>query len=409
MKKVKDIVFGSLNISLSIIVLFASFMVLVPKVEASSKEPNTIAEYRQELNNLKAKKKRIENEKKLTQQEINEKNLAINKAHQNIEESEAKIEEAKIEIEASQTEILKYEEKTKELMKYNQVVKGENAYLNFVNDASSLTELIMRLDAINLIAEYNKDQLNTLEDLINELEKKQVDLKNYEKQLSKDIDSFTARIDELDSSLLAFDDDRMDLEEEIKAIEEKIEMYKNAGCGENEALDVCLAKGGTNKTFMKPVTKGYITSLFGYRNVSGQSSNHSGIDIGVAEGTTVYSMINGVVAFTVKKASCGGNKVYIEGIVNGQKYTVVFLHLLSINVKAGDVVTTQTVVGKSGGRSTATRYGGYDRCTTGAHLHVSVSKGYWKNDATYRANLINPPGFPKTKGAWFYSRTQWFD
>ncbi len=409
MKKVKDIVFGSLNISLSIIVLFASFMVLVPKVEASSKEPNTIAEYRQELNNLKAKKKRIENEKKLTQQEINEKNLAINKAHQNIEESEAKIEEAKIEIEASQTEILKYEEKTKELMKYNQVVKGENAYLNFVNDASSLTELIMRLDAINLIAEYNKDQLNTLEDLINELEKKQVDLKNYEKQLNKDIDSFTARIDELDSSLLAFDDDRMDLEEEIKAIEEKIEMYKNAGCGENEALDVCLAKGGTNKTFMKPVTKGYITSLFGYRNVSGQSSNHSGIDIGVAEGTTVYSMINGVVAFTVKKASCGGNKVYIEGIVNGQKYTVVFLHLLSINVKAGDVVTTQTVVGKSGGRSTATRYGGYDRCTTGAHLHVSVSKGYWKNDATYRANLINPPGFPKTKGAWFYSRTQWFD
>ncbi len=409
MKRIKTITFDSINILLIIFTLIASFSIKPAYVEAATKEPNTIAEYRQVLSDLKARKKKIENQKALTEQEIKAKNNAINKAHDDIEDSESKIEEAKQEIVNTQSEIEKYEEQTKELMKYNQIVKGENIYLNFVNDASSLTELIMRLDAIKLIAEYNKNKLDTLETLISDLEQKQVDLKNYEKQLNQKIEDFTNRISELDSSLLAFDDDRMDLQEEIKAVEEKIEMYKAQGCGENEALDVCLAKGGTNTTFLKPVSKGYITSLFGYRNVSGQSSNHSGVDIGVAEGTTVYSMINGIVAFTVSRSSCGGNKVYIEGIVNGQKYTVVFLHLLSISVKAGDVVTTQTVVGKSGGRSTAKKYGGYDTCTTGAHLHVSVSRGYFKNDATYRANLIDPPGFPKTKGAWFYSRTQWFD
>lgn len=77
-------------------------------------------------------------------------------------------------------------------------------------------------------------------------------------------------------------------------------------------------------------------------------------------------------------------------------------------VSVGDTVTVNDVIALSGGYSTAKKNGGYDTCTTGAHLHFGVSVGAYTTWAKYTANLIEPPGFPG-KGSWFYSRTQWFD
>ncbi len=419
-----------------------------PLVVNASSEPNTIAEYKKALDELKAKKNKVDNEKKLTQQEIQAKNNAINNAHKQIEESEAKITEAKNDITANEAKIKEYETQTKELMSFYQVMDGENIYLKFIADASSMTDMIMRADAISKITGYNQTKLEELDKLIGDLQQKQVDLKNYEKELNNNITEFEKKIDELDSNLLAFDEDRVSIDEDIEMVTQKLKYLQSLGCGDNETLQTCqdnnfkkqhncnlnesmdacykkieaeskknsgsskdyIPYAVANTTFYKPVSKGRISSDFGYRSVSGQSSNHSGIDIALTEGTPVYSMINGVVSIITRKSSCGGNKVYVEGTVNGQKYTVVYLHLLSIdsNIKVGTYVTYNTILGKSGGGSTAKRNGGYDTCTTGAHLHVSVSKGYYVNDAKYRANLIRPPGFPK-KGAWFYSRTQWFD
>ena len=104
---------------------------------------------------------------------------------------------------------------------------------------------------------------------------------------------------------------------------------------------------------------------------------------------------------------CGGYQVYIESVVDGKVYVMLYAHLLSYNVKLYQSVTNQTIIGYSGGYSTSAKYGGYDTCTFGAHLHYSVSEGNWTNWATFYKKLINPPGFPG-KGVRFYSRTQWF-
>ena len=96
--------------------------------------------------------------------------------------------------------------------------------------------------------------------------------------------------------------------------------------------------------------------------------------------------------------------IYVQHSVNGKKYTTVYMHLKSFNVDVGDTVFLATVIAYSGGGVSTM---GYDRCTTGAHLHISVSKGYYTSYANYVANLINPPGYPG-KGAYFNSRTQWF-
>lgn len=390
-------------------VLIVSCIVLEPMAaNAASKadQATTLAELRKFLKEQQAKKNKAESDKKQTQEQINNSKNEIYTSQKNIEDSEAKISEAKSNIVKTEEKIKELEAKTEEVMQYYQIMNGENIYLEFISNAKSMTELIMNIDAIEQVAKTNKEQLTELETMIDNLQKEQVDLKNYEKELEKNISDLESKIEKYNSNIQIYEDDWVSAEEEIESIKNAIKVYEEMGCKENEKFDVCASKT-TNNTFLKPVSKGLITSNFGYRKVSGQSSYHSGIDIGLSEGTKVYSMVSGTVVNIVNKSECGGNKVYINAIVKGQKYVVVYLHLLRIDVKLGQAVTTQTQVGLSGGTSTAKKNGGYDRCTTGGHLHVSVSKGFYINDTKYRANLINPPGFP-SKGGWFYSRTQWF-
>ena len=190
------------------------------------------------------------------------------------------------------------------------------------------------------------------------------------------------------------------------------------GCEEDQDLDVCASINGS-AIWYKPLNKGRISSIFGVRTdpFTGKKKVHKAVDIaGNSEGTSVYSVGNGIVVATVdakakynrgEGKTCGGNQVYIQVLIGGEKYTVQYAHLLTVDVKVGDVVNVNTVIGKQGGGSQTRRW---ESCSTGSHLHFGVVEGYVKTKymATYfNNNAIVPPGFPN-KGAWFYSRTQWF-
>ena len=157
-----------------------------------------------------------------------------------------------------------------------------------------------------------------------------------------------------------------------------------------------------NDGWLKPLNSGVITSEIGSR----WGSYHNALDIGGnAEGTPVYAAAAGVVSGMIYKYSCGGNMLYIDVNVNGVAYTTYYYHLLSFNVNLGDVVTQDTIIGYvGGGYQTASIYGGYDNCTTGAHLHFGVAKGYYNGYSISKSNVITPPGFPNTYGWRFYSR-----
>lgn len=403
MKKVRNIIISYILI----LFIVSGYLIMPLKVKAVS-GATTLAGLRKDLADFQREKQNNDNKKKYTQSEIDKKNHEIVNAQNEKEESESKIEEAKANIKETEEKIKEYESKTEELMVFYQLMMGENSYLEFITDSSSMTELIMRIDAIEQLVNYNQEQLYTLEDLINENEQRQIDLKKYEKELDQNIVNFENKIKELDSDLVELSDISVDIESDIKSQKDAIRTYEQMGCAEDENLVACIARTSGNGTWLKPVNEGRINSLFGFRNVAGQSSNHSGIDIGIAEGTEVLSSTIGTVVTTFR-TNCGGNQVYVQSYIDGKPYTVLYAHLLSVSVTTGQKVNQQTTIGYSGGYSTSTLHGGYDRCTTGAHLHVSVSECVYKNYSNFVANLINPPGYPKTKGAWFYSRNQWFD
>lgn len=375
-----------------------------------AKEAETLADLRKELKDLQAEKKRNEQSKNETQSEINSKKNAVANAYNEIEKAKNDITIAEQEIVDSKSEIDKLTAETEALLVFMQQMNGENAYVQYITGSSSMTELVMRLAAVDQITTYNQETLVELEELINQNEQLKIDLEQKQVDLNEKIESYEKRINSLGKNLADLAEVSEDIDDQIKNQKALIKSYEDMGCGENELLSKCVDVAN-NAGWRKPLKKGVVTSLWGYRKspITGANQFHNGIDLGGnGEGTKIYSAASGTVAAITWKSSCGGNKVYIHSYVNGKSYTHYYFHLLNINVKVGDSVTTETVIGTVGGGS-KTR--SYDKCSTGAHLHFGIAtgfylgagKGSYSSYSKLVANNIQPPGFGK-KGSWFYSR-----
>lgn len=401
-----------------ILVISLLGLLLLDPIKVDAKA-NTLRELRTELKALKDKKAANASKKSLTKKEINNKNSQIDKAYNEITSSQTKVAEAKATIEKTNAKINELKAKNKELMTYFQIMQGENVYLEFVSNSSTMTELIMRNDAINRLAEYQQEKLVEMNDLIKVNEQTQVDMKKYEKELENNITKYKQTVQSLEDDLSALDEIGLDIDDEIQSKQELIKAYEEMGCKEDEDLDVCSQINGS-ATWLKPLKKGRINSIFGTRTdpFTGQKKVHKAVDIGGnPEGTKVYAVGNGVVLALrnaeqkhkeTGKKYCGGTQVYIQVKIAGKYYVTIYAHLLKLYVKVGDKVTADTVIGLQGGGSGTKKW---ESCSTGTHLHFGVSEGKPSKNQTvssfHSANVIVPPGFPK-KGAWFYSRTQWF-
>ena len=112
-----------------------------------------------------------------------------------------------------------------------------------------------------------------------------------------------------------------------------------------------------------PVTKGWVSSKFGYRvsPFSGRREYHSGIDIAGTEGMPIYALASGVVKYA-RRFENYGNTIEIN---HGNGYSTRYAHNQANLVKEGQTVKQGDAIGLLGntGRS------------TGAHLHFEVLKG----------------------------------
>ena len=373
-------------------------------IDTSAKTAQTLGELKQELTDLQNKKAAQDKKKKQTESEIAANKNKVLKTSRELEETKADIETVKKEIEETNLRIDDLKNDSESILRLYQQLESENVYMAYITGASSMTDLIMRMDAINQLTDYNDSKINEMEQLSNDNKKLNKELDKYEVKLNERIEEYEAAIDALGDELEGIEEGVVDLATQISQKKETIKTYEAMGCKDDELLSVC-SNLTDSAGWLKPVSKGRITSLYGYRNAptAGASSNHKGIDIGVAEGTPAYATAAGTVGAIVRKSSCGGNMVYVWVRVNGKPYTFVFMHLLEIKVSVGDAVNVNTVIGLSGGGSTAKKNGGYDRCTTGAHLHYGLAEGGFYDSSNFNSHTINPPGYPGLY-QWFYSR-----
>lgn len=410
---IKKIVRSSFVFLMIFSVLFSYFVNPAP-VLAKAFEEQTLGDLQDELAALKKKKAETEAQKEDTKRQIQAKKDAIAKAEKDIEQAERDIEEAEERIVASNKRIEGLKEQTEKIMKALQQLQNQNVYVEYVSDASSITELVMRLAAIEQITSSNQKNLEDLKALIKENEQLKIDLANKQKELERKIPEYQNAIESLYGNLESYDKFELDIDTQIKTTEASVKNYEELSKKKFNGVirrDVLLIELNDSSTWLKPLNKGTVTSPEGYRThpVTGAKySFHSGIDIGGnAEGTPVYAAAGGKVSGIIYRYKCGGNMVYVDVVVDGKPYTTFYYHLLTINVKVGQTVDHQTVIGTVGGGSTSTSRGGYDQCTTGAHLHFGVMNGYYAG-STPASRVIVPPGFRNAKGYSWTTRTAFY-
>ncbi len=410
---IKKIMKGTFVFLMIFSVLFSYFVNPAP-VYAKSEAEKTLGDLQNELAALKKKKADNEAQKQETKNQIQAKKNAIAQAEKDIDQAERDIEEAEKKIEESNKRIEGLKEQTENIMKALQQLQNQNVYVEYVSDSSSITELVMRLAAIEQITSSNQKNLEDLKTLIKQNEQLKVDLAAKQKELEKKIPEYQSAIESLYGNLESYDKFELDIDTQIKTLEESVKDYEERSKRMFNGVirkDVLLLDLMDSSSWLKPLNKGTVTSPEGYRThpVTGALySFHSGIDIGGnAEGTPVYAAAGGKVSGIIYRYKCGGNMVYVDVVVDGKPYTTYYYHLLTINVKVGQTVDHKTVIGTVGGGSTSTSRGGYDQCTTGAHLHFGVMNGYYAG-STPASRVIVPPGFRNAKGYSWTSRTAFY-
>ena len=125
--------------------------------------------------------------------------------------------------------------------------------------------------------------------------------------------------------------------------------------GQSYAYNGPLPEIYSGMTFRYPVPGG--------RFVRGFFRGHDGMDISQSTGAPILAAAAGVVVRTGWVNNCGGNQVVIA--VGSNLYTG-YYHLSRILVSPGQKIARGQQIGKIGETG----------CTTGPHLHFSVSRGY---------------------------------
>lgn len=390
------------------IVVFGVLLLLLFPIKASAK---TLNDLYNELAKLQTEYNTNKNNKNLTQSQMDQINADIKRINTSINNIRNEIKQAELDIKESKKEIENKKLETDGLIQFLQISNGGNIYLEYLFDAENYTDFIYRCEIVKQLTDYNSTLIDELEELILDLQQKEKELEQNNIKLEKERTELTSKLNTLQSSLKNYMVEGTDIETDIKDLKKQIKAYEDRGCKRNQDLAACTASiNATGWSF--PLKSGCVTSEYtgsNERNDWSGGGSHYGIDLScVNEGTNVYPAADGVVARIVYKASCGGNMVYINHVVNGKKFTTVYMHLLHIsnNISVDKIVTTNTVIGGVGGWSTAVNRGGYDRCTSGTHLHFGMADGH--NAFRFNSYAFNPRevyAFPKliySGGGYFY-------
>ncbi len=117
-----------------------------------------------------------------------------------------------------------------------------------------------------------------------------------------------------------------------------------------------LPNGSATGSFIWTTAEGYISSLYGYRDLFNKVSLHAGIDIAVPTGTALYAGDGGTVIRAGESGSGYGTYVVID---HGNGIVTYYGHMSKVAVCVGDKVNKGEFIGYSGATGRV----------TGPHVH----------------------------------------
>ncbi len=309
-----------------------------------------------------AKKALLDEKVALTQQEIQNITDQIFTYETLISEKEAEVAELEEE-QAEQWELYKVRIRAME-------ENGPISYYAILFGASSFTDMLMRLDTINAVMDYDKliyDNLIVaqqeteaakadLEETKAEMEGMKVELQDAEELLITQQTEAAQLLVDLEQDHAAYEQMYDEMVEEQNSIMEEIEKMeeeiRNAGAS---------SVVGTGSFIWPAELQGRITSFFGWRDhpILHVLKYHAGIDIGsLGYGANVVAADGGTVVTSATSSSYGEYVV----ISHGNGYSTLYAHMSKRLVSKGDTVSQGDVIGIVGSTG----------LSSGPHLHFEI-------------------------------------
>ena len=239
--------------------------------------------------------------------------------------------------------------------------RGSLSYLSVLFKATSMADLLNRMEFVNEVAEYNKTLIAAMKETRENIKAEKTEMEAKEAQLGEQQDELQGKLDETTKLMNEYAADQKALER-MHAAEEKAADEIDAQIARLIAdSDVVPGSEG----FIWPVsTSKMISSPIGSRVAPGGfgSTNHKGVDIcNVGYTSSVYATKSGRVLLTNSSGWGGGYGNYVV-IDHGGGLTTLYAHMSVVTVSPGDTVSQGTVIGVTGNTG----------ASTGPHLHYEV-------------------------------------
>jgi len=351
---------------------------LAEQAETASRNAN---ELEADLEKIRADILEAAKERRVYELEINEIRTRMAQVDGLIVAKETAIENQEIAIQEKQAEIDEIDAFVQELMRYQQSHMNFNSHVEFVMEADSLVDLLLRMSAIEDIGKYNQSTLEKLKILIEELnlikeqlleDKAQLDeLRAQIKKEEATVAVLLVRVAEIEKELLI---QEVEFEAKLNRIYSEIDNIQEIFNNIAGALDEIPSTIG----WTRPANNVRMSAGAWYYPASFGGGVHLGVDYAGPIGTAVYAAGNGVVIASANAcpttgylgSSCGypgsgggGNQVYLLTRINGNLYVVKYLHMRKDTVvKTGTVVNAGDKIGEIGSSGNS----------SGAHVHVEI-------------------------------------
>ncbi len=298
------------------------------------------------------------------QVELDAANAELDRIHGEEDKVNAQIKQIELELEAARKQLLERQDLLNKRIRaiyihgqlnYLEVIMGSKNFSDFANRLELLKRVI-RSD-YNLIQDIRVRQ-EQIQAKMNELSLQKQELEKLAAEATKAqqaIEMKRAEQQAVMDSAKAQRDAAEQMEQDLIASSERIRQQIQARQG-----------GGMEPQVIGSGILGYpcsgpITSPFGYRihPIFGTTIYHSGIDIGVDEGTPVHAADSGVVIYSGSGLTGYGNVVIID---HGNGLSTLYAHNSALLVSEGESVSKGQVVA----------YSGMTGYATGPHVHFEV-------------------------------------
>ena len=245
--------------------------------------------------------------------------------------------------------------------------RGSLSYLSVLFKATSMADLLNRMEFVNEVAEYNKTLIAAMKETRENIKAEKTEMEAKEAQLGEQQDELQGKLDETTKLMNEYAADQRELER-LYAAEEA------AGKAIVAEINRLMAESDvvpSAEGFIWPVTTSkMISSPQGNRVSPGNgigSSNHKGVDIcNVSYSSKIYATKSGKVLIASMPYSDkdGGKSGYGNYVVidHGGGMSTLYAHMSIVKASVGQYVSQGDVIGVTGNTG----------ASTGPHLHYEV-------------------------------------